>query len=387
MSSVERIQIKEEILHWVIQESQKESEEVINKFPKVVGWIKGDIKPTFKQLQDFASFLKVPFGYLFLKEPPKINIMEAEFRTINNKLPSMSKNLKDTITSMDIRRIWMSDYRRDLGWGKLTIIREFNDRKNGLIKEDVNLAKSLLKLEENWYGKVKNYGEAYNFLKTKLEAQGILVMQNGVVGYNTRRVLDIKEFRAFMLYDDIAPIIFINNNDSLGGKIFSLIHEFFHVLQKQEDLFLEDDIYSTKKNERYINRLTGEFLMSENYIKEKWDENDDPFAQIQSMAKHFKVSETALAIKLKELALIEEDTLNNIIDIAIKYFDKKTNEPGESGGDFYNTFNTRVSPTFTKAVIRSTEAGDIEYTYAFRLLGGIRGKTYDEIKGRILPYG
>ncbi|MCK9217204.1 MAG: ImmA/IrrE family metallo-endopeptidase [Firmicutes bacterium] len=387
MSSVERIQIKEEILHWVIQESQKESEEIINKFPKVVGWIKGDIKPTFKQLQDFANFLKVPFGYLFLREPPKINIMEAEFRTINNKLPYMSKNLKDTITSMDIRRSWMSDYRKDLGWEKLNIIKEFNDKKNGLIKEDIILAKSLLELEEEWYEKIKSYGDAYNFLKTKLEAQGILIMQNGIVEYNTRRKLDINEFRAFMLYDDIAPVIFINNNDSLGGKIFSLIHELFHVLHEQEDLFLEGDIYSTKKDERYMNQLTVEFLMPENYIKEKWNENNDPFEQIQSMASFFKVSETALAIKLKELMLIEEDTLKNIIEIGIKYFDKKTNESGASGGDFYNTFNTRVSPTFTKAVIRSTEAGDIEYTYAFRLLGGIKGKTYDEIKERILPYG
>ena len=89
---------------------------------------------------------------------------------------------------------------------------------------------------------VKDYGMAYNFLKNKMEDKGILVMQNGVVGNNTRRKLEINEFRAFMLYDDIAPIIFINNNDSLGGKIFSLVHEFIHVLLGQENLFLEDEL-------------------------------------------------------------------------------------------------------------------------------------------------
>lgn len=386
MSKVERIEIKKEIYHWALEESQKEYEEIINRFPKIDDWIKGDNNPTFKQLQDFADFLKIPLGYLFLKEPPEINIMEAEFRSINNQLPNMSKNLQDTITAMDMKRNWMSDYRKNLGWDKLLIIEKFNQQKNGTISHDAFLAKELLGLKEDWYTTVKDYGMAYNFLKNKMEDKGILVMQNGVVGNNTRRKLEINEFRAFMLYDDIAPIIFINNNDSQGGKIFSLVHEFIHVLLGQENLFLEDELYSTKENERYINRLTGELLMPQAPIKGFWDKQNDPLIQINNVARLLKVSETALAIKLKELKLIRQDTLDAVIDKAMRYFDTNTNE-GAGGGNFYNTFNTRISPTFTKAVIISTEAGDTNYTYAFRLLGGIKGKTFDEIRERVQTYG
>lgn len=386
MSKVERIEIKKEIYHWALEESQKEYEEIINRFPKIDAWIKGDNNPTFKQLQDFADFLKIPLGYLFLKEPPEINIMEAEFRSINNQLPNMSKNLQDTITAMDMKRNWMSDYRKNLGWDKLLIIDQFNQQKNGTIGHDASLAKELLGLKEDWYTTVKDYGMAYNFLKNKMEDKGILVMQNGVVGNNTRRKLEINEFRAFMLYDDIAPIIFINNNDSQGGKIFSLVHEFIHVLLGQENLFLEDELYSTKENERYINRLTGELLMPQAPIKGFWDKQNDPLIQINNLARLLKVSETALAIKLKELKLIRQDTLDAVIDKAMRYFDTNTNE-GAGGGNFYNTFNTRISPTFTKAVIISTETGDTNYTYAFRLLGGIKGKTFDEIRERVQTYG
>lgn len=386
MSKATRIEIQKEIYHWALEESQKEYEEIINRFPRIDDWINGDHNPTFKQLQDFADFLKIPLGYLFLKEPPKINIMEAEFRSINNQLPDMSKNLKDTITTMDMKRNWMSDYRKDLGWDKLTIIEKFNQQKDGTISHDAALAKELLGLKEDWYTAVKDYGMAYNFLKNKMEDKGILVMQNGVVGNNTRRKLEIKEFRAFMLYDDIAPVIFINNNDSLGGKIFSLVHEFIHVLLGQENLFLEDELYSTKENERYINRLTGEFLMPQARIKGFWDNQNDSLMQINDLASLLKVSETALAIKLKELKLIRQDILDAVIDRAMRYFDTNINE-GAGGGNFYNTFNTRISPTFTRAVIRSTEAGDTDYTYAFRLLGGIKGKTFDEIRERVLTYG
>lgn len=387
MSNVERIQIKREILFWALQESQKEKAEVFGKFPQMADWINGTKKPTFKQLQNLAAYLKIPLGYLFLKTSPQTDIMEVEFRSINSKLPDISKNLKDTIMSMDIKRNWMSDYRRDLGWDKLTLMERFSQQKNNRLHHDALLAKKLLGLNENWYTDIKNQVEAYNFLKNKIEEQGILVMQNGIVNYNTRRKLDINEFRAFMLYDDVAPLVFINSNDSWGGKIFSLIHEFIHVLFGQENLFLQDDLYSTKENEKHINRLTGEFLMPGEDIRVLWDKSGEPFEQIERLANLFKVSKTALAIKLKELTLIGKDVLDTIIAQSIKYFKQKIQATGTGGGDFYNTFNTRISPTFTKAVIRSTEAGRLEYTYAFRLLGGIKGKTYDEIKERVLPYG
>lgn len=385
MPTKERIQIKKEIYQWAFSESQKEEEEIINKFPKVIDWIKGDAAPTFKQLESFASFLKIPFGYLFLETPPEADIMEVEFRSINNKLPMMSKNLKDTITAMDIKRNWMNDYRKELGWDKLEIIEKFKQGKKNVIKDDALLAKQLLGLNGEWYKQIRDHAEAYNHIKEMLETSGIIVMQNGIVDNNTRRKLDIAEFRAFVLYDDIAPIIFINNNDSPGGKIFSLVHEYIHVLFEQEDVLIKEDMSIQKEDEGYINQITAEILMPIECILSNWDQNKDAFEQINQLSNMFKVSETALAIKLRELKLISKTVLDEIIDEGIKNFASRTD--GGSGGNFYNTFNTRISPTFTQAVIRSAETGDTSYSNAFRLLGGIKGRTYDEIKMRFQPYG
>lgn len=52
---------------------------------------------------------------------------------------------------MDRRRSWMSDYRKDIGWTKLDIIRSFSEQKDGEIVTDAKLAKKLLNLPENWY--------------------------------------------------------------------------------------------------------------------------------------------------------------------------------------------------------------------------------------------
>lgn len=261
-----KVPVKKEIWHWALKESQKDEDEIFYRFPKIDKWIAGEESPTFKQLEKVANYLKVPFGYMFLESPPKYDVMEIEFRSINNKLPEMSKNLKDTIMEMDSRRKWMSDYRKSLGWEKLDVIVQFNEYKSGDILDDAHLAKRLLNLDDFWYDSIKSYDEAYNLIREKLEEVGILVMKNGVVGMNNKRKLDINEFRAFMLYNDVAPLIFVNNNDTRAGKIFSLIHEYVHVLFEQEDLFLNTDVDDTEECERYINNITAEILMPQEHI-------------------------------------------------------------------------------------------------------------------------
>ncbi|MGI6551865.1 MAG: ImmA/IrrE family metallo-endopeptidase [Bacillota bacterium] len=381
MASSLRIPIKKEIWYWALKESQMSEEEIFKKYPQINQWITGKKNPTFKQLEKFANFLKIPFGYLFLESPPTVNVMKAEFRSINSKLPKMSKELKDTILAMDFKKNWMSEYRKSLGWSKLEVIVDFNKQKSGTIPADAAVAKKLLGLKDNWYLSVKDFREAYNFLREAVEHTGILVMQNGVVGTNNHRKLDINEFRAFLLFDSISPLIFINNNDSLGGKIFSLIHEYFHILIEKENLFLHEDLYSTKENERFINRLTAEFLMPEEQVRRHWDKNTDPLDQIHELSRVYKVSEVAVALKLKDMSLADNKIIALIVEEARKNFDKKKSK--ESGGDFYNTYNTRISPVFAKAVIGEAETGAISYTYAFRLLDITTGKTYNKIKERL----
>jgi len=378
-----RIDVKKDVWLWAIKESQKEDEEILNKYPKIEKWINGIEKPTFKQLEKLANFLKISFGYFFLENPPKENVLETEFRSINNKIPDISKNLKDTIIEMDSKKTWISDYRKKLGWDKLEIINQFTVNKKDNIERDVKFAKELIELNEYWYKKFKKHSEAFKLIRNKFEDKGILTMKNGVVGMNTHRKLDINEFRAFMLYDDIAPLIFINNNDSLGGKIFSLIHEYFHILLEKEDIIVSEEKDINLENEKYINKMTAEFLMPKKHIEELWDNKKNKVDQIIEISKLMKVSSLALAIRLNNLTFIDNKIVNIVREKAIKEFDIKDNN---GGGDFYNTYNTRISKNFKEAVINEVESGEITYTYAFDLLGGIKGKTYDKIKEDMINY-
>ena len=100
-------------------------------------------------------------------------------------------------------------------------------------KENILPAKKYIDLDEFWYTEHRDKDSAFKYLRQKLEDKGVIVMQSGVVGSNNRHRLNVNEFRGFLLYDDIAPLIFINSRDSKAGKIFTLIHEYIHFYCKR----------------------------------------------------------------------------------------------------------------------------------------------------------
>lgn len=373
MATSNRVEVKRDIYLWAIKESQKDFGEIQNRFKKIGAWISGESNPTFRQLESLAKFLRVPLGYMFLMKPPKDDLIESEFRTIGNKIPIISKDLQDTLYIMVRKKNWLSEHRRAKGWGKL-----LHDKISNLGKADAHLAKSYIDLEEFWYRDQKNNDVAFKYLRQKLEDKGIIVMQSGVVGSDNRRSLNVEEFRGFLLYDDIAPLIFINSNDSKAGKIFTLIHEYIHFLLQEDDIFLDED-----SDETSINKITAEFLMPTAHILEQWDGSKPELGQIEELSNMFHVSELALAIMLEGLGKIPQ----NVVSMVKKQTERvlKERSTGESGGDYYRTSRSRLSNSFLAAVIQGAESGDISYTYAFDLLGG-SAKLYDYFKKEIFGH-
>ena len=381
MGQTIRYEVKRDVLIWAIKESQKSMNDIELKFSKINEWISGDSVPTMKQIESLANFLKIPFGYMFLATPPKTTVMKVEFRSIDNKLPEVSKNLKDTLLEMDRNQSWMSELRQELGWDKLDIIKNFDIKGNdkATIVEIAKLAKKLLGLEEEWYLNHSTNEKAYNYLRAKLEDAGILVMQNGVVGFDTHRKLELNEFRAFMLYDDYAPLIFVNGTDSTAGKIFSLMHEFVHILYQQDDIISESSRVEIKANERKINQIAAEILIPQEIIKAKWIEleNKDELARIDTISKMLKVSSYAVAVKLSEMRMIADNI------VAVTASRSQNIRRSTSGGDFYKNYYAKMSSNFLKSVVSQAESGNLSYTYAFKLLGGIKGNVYNQIRGEI----
>ena len=86
------------LLTWARQRRGLEVEDLAKKLnvkPDAVNaWEAGERRPTFRQAQNFAQASYVPFGYLYLADPPVQELPLPDFHTIPGQPPSITTSVQ-----------------------------------------------------------------------------------------------------------------------------------------------------------------------------------------------------------------------------------------------------------------------------------------------------
>lgn len=199
-------------------------------------------------------------------------------------------------------------------------------------------------------------------------------MRNGVVGTNTHRKLDVKEFRGFAISDEYAPVIFVNVADSLSAQMFTLAHELGH-LWRGESGVSDVDPESTVGPERFSNQVAAEVLIPMSEFRDAWRLDVDPQEEAARLARHFKVSTVAMLVRAREAGMIDAELFEALYAMESQ---REGRSRESTGGDFYRTQRTRLGTRFATAVIVSALEGRTPYKEAFHLLGIKKSETFDE---------
>ena len=108
-----RVEIKPELLSWARERAGLEVDALSHRFPKITAWENGTVRPTLKQVEDFAKATHTPVGFLFLEEPPVETVPIPDFRTIRNQaIARPSPDLLDMIYVCQQRQEWYRDFAR-----------------------------------------------------------------------------------------------------------------------------------------------------------------------------------------------------------------------------------------------------------------------------------
>lgn len=377
MSSTPPVPASIPVLRWAAARAGLSDSDLVARFPKWLQWIDGQVQPTLKQLEDFACLTHTPFGYFFLPMPPALELPVSDFRTLRDvALAEPSSNLLDTIYLCQQRQDWYRDHARLHG----LMPRTFTGSAN-LQTAPEAVAQSIretLALDSEERRQLPNWTDALRHLIAKAEEAGILVMVSSIVGSNSRRKLDVGEFRGFALADELAPLVFINGADSKAAQMFTLAHELAHLWLGVSGVSdTQASQVPEKQTERWCNQVAAELLMPMSELH-AMHQPDTPVPQeIQRLARIFKVSTLVALRRLFDAGLLSQAALwqHYREELArLRDIEKRT----AAGGDFYRSLGARTSKRFARAVITSALEGQTLFQDAFRMLGVRKTATFNQ---------
>ena len=334
-------------------------------------WESGEREMTFLQAQKYADKAHIPFAYLFLAQPPVETLPLPDLRTIDGKeATKASAELMDMVKITLQRQDW---YKKHL---KLQLAEESPVVGQFSVSDDVDLIVNSMRAtlevpEHPSRGKWQDY---YRDLVGKIESAGIMVMREGYIGHHTRP-LNVEEFRGFAIADEFAPVIFVNHADSLGARLFTLIHELCHIWIGQSGV--SDGNAATHREEEILcNAVAAEFLVPAKEFLSLWQESNNRWEDnLSIMEPHFHVSTWALARRALTLNKISQESYQAYITAQGATFKKKQ---ATGGPTYYQTKKAQLSGLFSRAVVTEALNGRLLLREAGQLLGGIKPGKIEE---------
>ena len=190
-------------------------------------WENGSAQPSVAKLRDAARVYQRPLAVFFLTEPPQDFDAMHDFRRLPDALLSQwSPELHGEYRRANRQRenllelyeleddtpptLWLIPIRADL---------DADDEAIATQARAQLLKSSPLELPRR--------GTQYDHLNAwtaALEAAGVLVLATSRGGVPTQ------EMRGFSIYHESVPIIVVNGSDAPRGRLFSLLHEYAHLI-------------------------------------------------------------------------------------------------------------------------------------------------------------
>jgi len=301
------IDVKPEILTWARETIGKKIDEVAKNLKTtsdiITKWETGEKKPTKIQLEKLAYFYKRPFAVFFLPRPPAEPSLPKDFRTFpdQKKKPFSAEILLAIRRARRIQSL-TKELKRNINNGFFLKIGKIDLSKSPeMIAIKIReIMKIETKIQFNW----RNEQNAFEEWLRIIEEFGVLVLQLS---------LPLEEVRGFSLITGTPPVIVVNRRDFISGKIFSLFHEYAHLLLRNAGVCDMEEMDNRINNklmqvEKFCNHLAGailvpkDVLLNHQLVSSSEYFSNWPDEILEKIASDFKVSREVI---LRRLAIIQ----------------------------------------------------------------------------------
>ncbi len=340
--------VNPELLIWARESMHFDQETACKKISesleKLRDWENGTKKPTFKQLLKIAKVYKRPVLVFYLPKPP--NKYDKPFSAIKLKdrriLGPGREARFSTALMLELRK---AEFR----YNTIVELRSWQPETEN--KHDLRISRNLsparaaalvrnqlgITVEEQLSWKDEKF--ALQQWRRAIEKLSILTFQTGFYhGYK----IPTAEVRGIAINLQQNSIIILNQSDKENARIFSLIHEFCHVLLGSSGLrniYDADEIMDAE--EIYCNDFAGNFLVPsdallDHPIVKQYKPNPKLIdLNYDQLSKDFKVSAEVILRRLLKLNLITQSVYKAYRK---SFTDKTTVEEKSRGGNGKNYY-------------------------------------------------
>jgi transcriptional regulator with XRE-family HTH domain len=233
----EGIAVNGDVITWARERAGMSPDEAAQKFSKIAAWEAGTASPSYPQLESMADEFRIPVAVFFFPERPNVPRIEETFRTLpDTEFARLPRRIQFLLRKAKAFQLGLHELTQGRNPAERLITRdvEFTARMSpdtmaARVREYLGIS---LDRQTAW----RNADEALKEWRQALYRVGIFVFKDA---------FREESFSGFSLYDEVFPIIYVNNSAAPTRQIFTLFHELglllFHTsgIDPLDDQYLE----------------------------------------------------------------------------------------------------------------------------------------------------
>lgn len=358
--------INPKILIWCRETSGVTQEEASLKFgsDKIRNWENGEDFPTYNQLQQLCDFYRKPVAICFFPEPPIYKNLSSSFRTIPSVIEKniLSRNIINLLDNARVMQLnlYELNYAVNVRYDLFSSINFDTDIK--LLSHQL---RRVFGAELSEQKRIKKSSDHFEYWREKFADIGIYVFKDAFGN---------DDISGFCLYDDIFPVIYINNSLSFTRQTFTLFHELCHIIRKTSGIdMINDKFYhayldnSDLAIEKTCNAFAGIFLVPDDDFNILIAHKKPTEEFVHTLALTYGVSREVILRKFLNAQLI---TLDEYTERSANYtadyyrFQNTSKDNRENKGNYYNKIASYKGKQYTELVFKEYYSSQITLAQA-----------------------
>ena len=264
----------------------------------VTKWESGDKEVLISRLEALARFYRRPLAALFLPAPPDTAPLPHDFRTLpaEQKTPLSTKTLLAIREARRIQHV-AQELATDLGQAPADVCPTIASHAapEHLAARERHRIGVTTSQQRSW----RRPDIALRHWREALENLGILVLQFP---------MPMEDARGFSLAEEAPAAIVLNAGDAASARIFTLFHEYAHLLRGSSALCIPalgaEGLPHGTHEETFCNAFAGAFLVPAEAVADALAGRRPDDQVVAELATEFSVSRHVVLHRLKGLGLL-----------------------------------------------------------------------------------